>query len=96
MVAPELLMQYALEKHYKVQRKPRVVRCSTGGSDLLEHRGRATPPASTPPLPPPQRAASNAPVYSALRLGADRVDVDSLTGYLDEQPIAAAGAGRRA
>src|SRR5690242_969581 len=34
MVSPELLMQYALEKHYKVRKKPRVVEVRTGSSDL--------------------------------------------------------------
>jgi len=35
MVAPELLVQYALERYYKVKRKPRVVQVQTGGTDLL-------------------------------------------------------------
>src|SRR4051812_16278913 len=36
MVAPELLIQYALEKHYKVRRKPRVVEVRTTSNALLE------------------------------------------------------------
>ena len=39
MVAPELLVQYALERYYKVKRKPRVVQVQTGGPDLLSIDG---------------------------------------------------------
>jgi hypothetical protein len=89
MVAPELLVQYALERYYKVKRKPRVVQVQTGGSDLLSIDGpknlaMMTPPAPPPPLP--RNALSDAPVYSGHGSGPIKVDVDSLAGYLDEQP----------
>jgi hypothetical protein len=54
MVAPELLVQYALERYYKVKRKPRVVQVRTGGSDLLSIDAPKTPAMMTAPtLPPP-------------------------------------------
>jgi hypothetical protein len=92
MVAPELLVQYALERYYKVKRKPRVVQVRTGGSDLLSIDAPKTPAmmplgAKLPP-PPPEDAESDAPVYGGAPSGPLKVDVDSLAGYLDEQPEA--------
>ena len=93
MVAPELLVQYALERYYKVMRKPRVVQVRTGASDLLS----IDPPASKPsslrlgaalPPPPPKDAGSEAPIYTGGGAGPIKVDVDALAGYLDEQPEA--------
>lgn len=91
MVAPELLVQYALERYYKVKRSPRVVQVRTGGSDLLSIDAPKTPAmvtAPTLPPPPPRDATSEAPVYTGAGSGPIKVDVDSLAGYLDEQPEA--------
>jgi hypothetical protein len=100
MVAPELLVQYALERYYKVKRKPRVVQVQTGGTDLLSIDGARTmgmmaAPAQPPMMPtasgapaklPPPAPPSDAPVYGGAPSGPMRVDLDSLAGYLDEQP----------
>lgn len=85
MVAPELLVQYALERHYQVKRKPRVMQVQSGGSDLLKIDAPRTPtvPAST--LPPPADAA---PVWNASGAITATVDVDALAGYLDDRPPA--------
>ncbi|HEX6836708.1 MAG TPA: hypothetical protein VF334_09055 [Polyangia bacterium] len=91
MVAPELLVQYALERYYKVKRKPRVVQVRTGGSDLISIDAPKTPAmmvAPTLPPPPPKDATSDAPVYGGVGSGPIKVDVDALAGYLDEQPEA--------
>lgn len=93
MVAPELLVQYALERYYKVKREPRVVQVRTGGSDLLSIDAPKTPammaaPTLPPPPPPPKDATSEAPIYTGVGSGPIKVDVDSLAGYLDEQPEA--------
>jgi hypothetical protein len=84
MVSPELLMQYALEKHYKVRRKPRVVEVRTTGSDLLyiEDGSRQAPEA---------RAVSReedpiAPVYGGLPSTMAVDALDAVTGYIDESP----------
>ena len=92
MVAPELLVQYGLERYYKVKRKPRVVQVQTGSSDLLSIDAPQTPSrmrVPTLPPPPPADAESDAPVYGGVGSGPIKVDVDSLAGYLDEQPEAA-------
>jgi len=93
MVAPELLVQYALERYYKVKRKPRVVQVRTGGSDLLSIDAPSTPAMMrAPTLPPPPPKASgplDTPVYTGVGSGPIKVDVDALAGYLDEQPQAA-------
>ena len=97
MVAPELLVQYALERYYKVKRKPRVVQVRTGGSDLLEIDAPRPPMplgAKLPPPPPPD-AASEAPLYTGFASGPHKVDVDSLAGYLDEQQAEAAPVSTR-
>lgn len=91
MVAPELLVQYALERYYKVKRKPRVVQVRTGGSDLISIDAPAPPPpmkSGTIPPPPPRDAESDAPVYTGAGSGPIKVDVDAVAGYLDEQPAA--------
>lgn len=80
MVAPELLIQYALERHYKVQRRPRVVQVQTGASDLLKIDAPKTP-VGPPPLP-----GTEAPVWSTYGATAPKVDVESLAGYLDDEP----------
>lgn len=93
MVAPELLVQYALERYYKVKRKPRVVQVQTGGTDLLSidaPRSLGT----MAPLPPPAPRV-DAPVYTGAVSAPAHVDVDSLAGYLDEQPPASAPAAPR-
>jgi hypothetical protein len=93
MVAPELLVQYALERYYKVKRKPRVMQVRTGASDLLEIDAPKTPAmplgAKLPP-PAPTDAPSEAPLYTGFGSGPLKVDVDSLAGYLDDQPAQAA------
>jgi hypothetical protein len=96
MVAPELLVQYALERYYKVKRKPRVVQVRTGGSDLLSIEPpkmpsmMAAPTLASPlPPPPPKDASSDAPLYTGVGSGPIKVDVDALAGYLDEQPAVA-------
>ncbi len=65
MVAPELLVQYARERYYKVKRKPRVVQVRTGGSDLLSIDAPKTPAmVSLPPgtsEPPPTSGGRTAP-----------------------------------
>jgi type II secretion system (T2SS) protein E len=93
MVAPELLIQYGLELHYGVQRQARVVEVRTGSSDLLQIDAPETPTvprasagrkaAKPPPLPPP---AEEAPVWTTFGGGQPRVDVDALSGFLDERP----------
>ena len=91
MVAPELLIQYALEKHFAVRRKPRVmtVREGSGLLDFDGHRAprittTAPPPAAGkkgPPPPPKQEA----PVWNWYGSDNPQVDaVESLSGYLDE------------
>ena len=82
MVAPELLIQYALERHYKVARKLRVVEVRTGGSDLLTIDAPQTAKTAAGTLPPP---AEPAPVWNTFG-GAPRVNVDALAGYLDDEP----------
>ena len=98
MVGPELLVQYALERYYKVKRKPRVVQVRTGGADLLEIDAPRPPPmplgAKLPP-PPPADAASEAPLYTGFGSGPLKVDVDSLAGYLDEHAAAPAAPTKR-
>jgi hypothetical protein len=91
MVAPELLIQYALEKHFAVRRKPRVMTVREG-SGLLDFDGHRTPriasaaPASSQtkkgPPPPP---AAEAPVWNWYGDSVKNDAVDSLSGYLDEQ-----------
>lgn len=101
MVAPELLIQYALEKHYGVRRKPRVmtVREGSGLLDFDGHRApRITMPAPAPakkgPPPPPggrppipvSPAANEAPVWNWYGSDSPAAEqVASLSGYLDEQ-----------
>ena len=88
MVSPELLMQYALEKHYKVRRKPRVVEVRTGSSDLLwiEDHARRVSPASV-------QAAQAAPPEIPNAFAAQATDqLDAVTGYIDESPEVAAPA----
>ena len=85
MVSPELLMQYALEKHYKVRRKPRVVEVRTTGSDLLyiEDGTRSAPRVASPPRP----AVAGGPAVYLPSTGSMEVDaLDAVTGYLDEAP----------
>ncbi|HEX9102234.1 MAG TPA: hypothetical protein VF997_08530 [Polyangia bacterium] len=91
MVAPELLVQYALERHYKIKRQPRVVQVRTGGSDLLSIDAPGTPammaePTTTPP--PPADAPADAPLYTGVGSGPIKVDIDALAGYLDDEPAA--------
>jgi hypothetical protein len=91
MVAPELLVQYALERYYKVKRKPRVVQVNTGGSDLLkieDTKKAVMPLGATLPPPPPEDAPSEAPLYTTFGSGPLKVDVDSLAGYLDDAQTA--------
>ena len=92
MVAPELLVQYALERYYKVKRKPRVVQVRTGGSDLLSIDAPSTPAMmrapTLPPPPPKSTGPLDTPVYTGVGSGPIKVDVDALAGYLDEQPQA--------
>jgi hypothetical protein len=94
MVAPELLVQYALERYYKVKRKPRVVQVETSGSDLLKIDAPQTPAmlpmsAKLPPPPPSaEDAQSIAPIYTGFGSGPIKVDVESLAGYLDDAPQA--------
>jgi type II secretion system (T2SS) protein E len=100
MVAPELLLQYALEKYYKVKRKPRVVQVQTSASDLLKIdakvgavplAGMASPPRATTPASgiaspsPPPDASSDAPIYTGFGSGPIKVDIDAVAGFLDEQ-----------
>ncbi len=93
MVAPELLVQYALERYYKVKRKPRVVQVQTAASDLLKidsPKKSAMPLGATLPPPPPKDAPSEAPVYGGVGgAGAVTVDIESLAGYLDDEMPAA-------
>ncbi len=89
MVAPELLLQYALERYYKVKRKPRVVQVQTGASDLLNidaPKTQALPLGAQLPPPPPPDAASDAPVYTGFGSGPLKIDIDAVAGFLDEQP----------
>jgi hypothetical protein len=91
MVAPELLIQYALERHYQVKRKLRVVQVRTPTSDLLRIDAPRTPIVPTPALatagtPPPADAAASAPVWSSYGQNVPTVDVDDLAGYLDDGP----------
>jgi hypothetical protein len=87
MVAPELLIQYALERHYQVSRKPRVVQVRTATSDLLRIDTLRTPTVPTAPLPlPPAPAATSAPVWSTYGSEAPKTSVDDLAGYLDDGP----------
>jgi hypothetical protein len=84
MVAPELLIQYALERYYKIKRRPRVVQVSTGGTDLLKFET-----SSSAPLPRSSRpgdAPASAPVYNPTGEIPLSNDLDALSGYLDEQP----------
>jgi hypothetical protein len=98
MVAPELLIQYALEKHYKVRRKPRVVEVRTAGSGLLQFdkgpSSSSSPSVTYAPVP-----QSSAPVYQPMST-LDSDALSAVTGYLDEspqvaQPPAYAGAQSR-
>ena len=81
MVAPELLMQYGLEKHYRVRRRPRIVEVKTSGAELLHLEGGTRAP--IPAMPVPQHEA---PVYMPVsESGPVFTDqLDSVTGYLDE------------
>jgi hypothetical protein len=83
MVAPEMLIAYALEKHYRIRRK-RVVEIKEP-SDLL----KIPPvPGQPPPIPvyqavppPPDR-----PAYTAMAVEMESVQIDAVTGFLDEAP----------
>ena len=82
MVAPELLIQYALERYYAIKRRPRVVQVSTGGTDLLQFETSAS-------LPMPRSARgeqSSAPVYNPAGEIPLSTDIDAISGYLDERP----------
>ncbi|MFI5289149.1 MAG: hypothetical protein ACHQ17_05855 [Polyangia bacterium] len=83
MVAPELLIQYALEKHYHARRRPRVVEVRTAGSDLLHipDASRRTEPAGIPLASEPADPDAG-PIYHAIPMALDTLD--SVTGYLDE------------
>jgi hypothetical protein len=83
MVAPELLIQYALEKHYKVRRRPRAVEVQGAGADSMriEKEGASASPPLYQPLPPPDR-----PVYTASPVEMEAVQIDAVTGFLDEAP----------
>jgi hypothetical protein len=78
MVAPELLIQYALERHYRVRRRPRAVQVHTIEADLLEIERDGAKVAT----PPPPAAAYPAPV--AVDVSLDMVT--AATGFLDERP----------
>jgi hypothetical protein len=80
MVCPELLMQYALEKHYHVRRKPRVVEVRTGNSDLLKIEDAAR----TAGQAPRESDSPEAPVYHASTAPLEMASLDAATGYLDE------------
>ncbi len=97
MVAPELLVQYALERYYKVKRKPRVVQVRTGGTDLLEIDSPRPPMPLGAKLPPPSPldSPSEAPIYTGYGSGQHKVDVDSLAGYLDDRPDEPATVSKR-
>jgi Type II secretion system (T2SS), protein E, N-terminal domain len=95
MVAPELLIQYALEKHYGVRRKARVMMVREG-SGLLDFDGHRAPrvamppqsPAKKGPPPPPgtQPATNEAPVWNWYGSESPQGQaVASLSGFLDEQ-----------
>lgn len=87
MVAPEMLIAYALEKHYRIRRK-RVVEVKEP-SDLLKIPQEPAPFGSPPPAmpvyqpvpPPPDR-----PAYSAMAVEMESVQIDAVTGFLDESP----------
>ena len=91
MVAPELLIQYALEKHFAVRRKPRVMTVREG-SGLLDFDGHRAPRISTaaPTAPPgkkgPPPPPTEAPVWNWYGSQEPQAGaVESLAGYLDEQ-----------
>jgi len=78
MVAPELLVQYALEKVYKVRRKPRAVDLGKSESDpRVSDRERPV----YQPAPPADR-----PVYTPMAVEMEAVQIDAVTGFLDEAP----------
>jgi hypothetical protein len=91
MVAPEMLLQEALERHYHIKRKARVV-VRSGGSDLLrlDHTPSrpidlglptiAPPPSRGRPPPPP----IDAPVYNTFPAAPRERDLEKLAGYLDD------------
>jgi hypothetical protein len=76
MVVPELLLQYALERHYHVARRPRIVEVRTAGSELFQIEDGTR----SAPRDPPQVA--DAPVYSPM--GEMPQTLDAVTGFLDE------------
>ena len=82
MVCPELLMQYGLERHYKVRRKPRVVEVKTTSEHLLlVEDGARKVPEGLPPAAPPAM-----PVYTPFGEQPKTGETEAVTGYLDEAP----------
>jgi hypothetical protein len=80
MVAPELLLQYGLEKHYGVKKKVRVVQVQSGGADLTKIGGGRP----APPVPPD--AGSSAPVWDPYAVSAKaKVNVDAVAAYIDQK-----------
>jgi hypothetical protein len=82
MVAPELLVQYALEKYYQVARRPRILEVRSGGSALL----RIEDGTRTAPIVDPDAEAEEAPVYQPGVSGDGSVALDAATGFIDEAP----------
>jgi len=75
MVAPELLMQYALEKHYQVRRSGRGLSVDDDVVDI-------------PIVEEVDAAAEQAPLYMPTAVGQH---VETQTGYLDETEVLPAG-----
>ena len=78
MVAAELLIQYGLEKHYQMKRRPRVVEMRTAPSDLQLVDAAGKPIVGGPP--------ADAPTYHAIPPPLPHAE--ERMGFLDQQQSA--------
>jgi hypothetical protein len=74
MVAPELLVKYALEKHYKIRRAGKL---APQEEEIQIHEGDLEP----------ADMIDSAPLYNEIPSG--EIGIDEQTGYLDETPMVA-------
>ena len=89
MVAPELLIQYGLEKHYQMKRRPRVVEMRSAPSDLqlVDATGKpilggADVPTYQPMPPPPPDVEERAGFIDSAAAAVPRLTMETVTAEL--------------